>query len=698
MRARKQSFLYLSSRQIVDATIYPDNAPTLTAPETLVAADASVAGILFTAELNGANDIILSGNWVDGLSINAVTGEKGTPKRFVNESTGLIGTSSKAATAFGVIGSVNYVEIYGLNKDTPMRISAGAGQSGFVFNPTPAGTRIRIYNAVGKDIGYSTLLFTATSTGSYRIVNISWVARNGTVTEGEHLYFGHVSTERIFTVLVSVHCSALDAGREGLQIKWTENFRVYNHTYRNVGQVVDTAQQHGFQWEVSNGAMYDMIFDGAKRSFNIFAHGSAWRGGYMRYTGAGFIGLSSSFWPGNPKLNGFKIFIEGVTFLNDSGGSNKYLAQWAETGCDFEFKDCVFSDNHHSNIIEDIRVGGSNSIIGTTTTNGNTTLPAATILALRNPSYISDVWTVADFNNLTRGSYWFNQGVGKGSPTKRTIEILDGKEVATEVVAFDTPYASLIKPTTAEFMLSNGKWVTLDVTWAIGAYDQDLAGTYTIYGTPTGYANTLNIQTEKDVEVLAYVNPNTARVNLTGSAGSYVGSGNWNNILTAGFSTGVQTIKGDSAAETLASIRNVGGTLTGYGLTVNSGFDTGALGEDSGGGIFPNPAIIGSWANPGGSGTSRSFKFTGLDNTKTYTISTLSSVDVDIVGSSHLVTIEVSGGSGGSTVTNYEADGNKNVLNTFTGCVPTAGGEITIRVEKRTAGQAVINAIEFEWT
>jgi len=49
-------------------------------------------------------------------------------------------------------------------------------------------------------------------------------------------------------------------------------------------------------------------------------------------------------------------------------------------------------------------------------------------------------------------------------------------------------------------------------------------------------------------------------------------------------------------------------------------------------------------------------------------------------------------------VTNYEADGNKTVLNTFTGCIPTAGGVITVRVEKRTAGQAVVNAIEFEWS
>lgn len=38
------------------------------------------------------------------------------------------------------------------------------------------------------------------------------------------------------------------------------------------------------------------------------------------------------------------------------------------------------------------------------------------------------------------------------------------------------------------------------------------------------------------------------------------------------------------------------------------------------------------------------------------------------------------------------------LLNTFTGCVPTGGGVITVRVEKRTAGQAVVNAIEFEWS
>lgn len=53
--------------------IYPDDAPTFTSPETLVAADASVAGILFTSDLNGANHIILSGNWVDAIQLNAIS-------------------------------------------------------------------------------------------------------------------------------------------------------------------------------------------------------------------------------------------------------------------------------------------------------------------------------------------------------------------------------------------------------------------------------------------------------------------------------------------------------------------------------------------------------------------------------------------------------------------------------------------------
>ena len=138
-----------SGGSVLTESIYPDNSPVFVTPETLVEGDASVAGILFTADLNGQNDIILSGNWVDGISLNAISGVKGLPIRFSNEGTGLIGTSSKNAEAFGSRGAVNYIEVWGKDKDTPFRISAGSGRSGFSFPPlATVGNIIRVYNAV----------------------------------------------------------------------------------------------------------------------------------------------------------------------------------------------------------------------------------------------------------------------------------------------------------------------------------------------------------------------------------------------------------------------------------------------------------------------------------------------------------------------------------------------------------------------
>ena len=678
--------------------IYPQDRPTLTAPQTRAAAGLTVPGILFQADLTSKH-VILSGTFADGLAINGIENALGDPLLLTNENgSTIIGAFSLTpASAITVIGDTNNLEFWGRDKDTPFVLRSD--ESGLVFNPQVGGSTIRMYNMLAEDVGYSGWLLTVLSSGgSYHRKTIGgFLIVDGLVTEGEAFYFGHVSTDTPHHYLALVHCAGKDKGRNGFQHKWGLKTRCYNHTYRNVAQVVDSAQNQALQVEVCKDTiLYDFIFDGAKTPFNIFTHDLIIDGGFTRYTqGPGYIGLASNFWPGHPNLNGKKVLIKNHTFLFDNAGTNAYLAQWEETGCNFEFQNCRFSDNHHPSIFQDIRAGGSNSLIGTTTTNGNTSVPKATLLS-EMPTYKSDDRYDKDFSNLFPGTKWFNLGCGKGSPTKRTIQILDVKEVVAQTVVYGTAFGSLSLPSTLPCFLSNGYWEDLPVIWAQGAYDGNVAGTYTMYGTPVGYSNEDDNKSEIIVTVDPYVNPDTVRVNLTGAAGSYVSSGNWNNILAAGFATGAQTIKGDNSGSTLASLRKVGGTLTGYGINIITGFDTGALGEDSGGGIIPTEAIVGSWANPGSSGTSRSFKFTGLDNSKTYTFKILSSVDVDITGSSHLVTVQVSGASGGSTVTDYEAYGNKTVWNTFTGCVPT-GGEITIRVEKRTAGQAVVNAIEFEW-
>lgn len=55
------------------------------------------------------------------------------------------------------------------------------------------------------------------------------------------------------------------------------------------------------------------------------------------------------------------------------------------------------------------------------------------------------------------------------------------------------------------------------------------------------------------------------------------------------------------------------------------------------------------------------------------------------------------GTSGGGALSNQEIEANISNVMTFPGCVPT-GGEITIRVEKTSTGQAYVNVLDFEWS
>lgn len=692
------SIIWGGNGVLVPATnVYPQTYIPVDS-ETLVAGDVAVPGFIFTSDLT-KKEVVLSGAWTNGINLNALLGELGNPYVFTNENgSTLIGTTSLAGSAFAGVGGtgVNYIKLTGKDKDTPFIVSAGSGQSGVLFNPQVAGAILRFNNVIAKDVGYAGFLFSSPSSGGsyWKKLILTFCGKDGLVTEGESHYFGHVSTDTRAENIVLVHCFGKDNGREGLQIKWADRTRAYNGTYRNVGQVADTAQQHGWQVEVSKDTqIIDNIFDGCKRPFNIFSHDIIIDGGFTRWTStAGYIGKASTFWSGHPNLTGVKVIFKNHTFIFDNAGSG-YLAQWEETGCDLEFQNCVFSDNINSSIVQDIRVGGTNNLIGTTTTNGNTVVAKATLLTLM-PTYVSNTYNNKDFNNLSPATYWFNRGVGKGSPTDRTIQILDVEEAPTESVAYGTTYASLTNPSTVDCLLSNGTVEALPITWAQGSYDGNVAGTYTIYGTPTGYTNTDNVKCEKQIVVAAYVNPNTVRVNFASNSSTYVGSGNWNH-LAQNFTSGVITVKGDNSGQTLASLRNVGGSLTGFQVNITTVFDSGDNGQVAGGaGAFPDAAIRSHWTTPGA--PSRAFKITGLNTGTTYTLKFLGSAADYLSGSSHLIDITVAGGSGGGTLTNQETEANiSNTIN-FT-CVPNGSGEITVTLANNTTGVNYLNLLELSW-
>lgn len=698
--AQKHRFFYFLTQgtpAVPRVTQYPQDRPTLTTPQTRASSGLLLAGSIFPGDLTGRH-VILSGAFTGGAALNGITGDPGNPFIFTNEDAStLIGTTSNSTNAIGALNGTNYIELWGKDKDTPLQIRAGSGQSGIQFNPIVGGGVYRVYNVSAADIGYSTLLYSAPSSGGsyYKKNAIAWLARNGLDTEGEHIYLGHVSTETIFEENVLLHNSGIDMGREAIQIKWAERSRVYNNTFKNIGQVADAAQQHAFQIEVSSDTrFYDNIFDGAKRSINLFTHDLIVKGGVIRWTSSdGYIGNAATFWPGNPKLNGLKVLFDGVTFIRDISG-NGYVAQWEETGCDLEFINCRFSDNILSSIVDDNRGGSpTNTLTGTTTTNGNTSVAKATLLA-ELPTYLEEAdETDKDFMAVPTDNYYFIQGAGKGTPTKRTIEILDAKESVDTTVVFGTVYGDLLLPTVTPVLLSSGYWVNAPVSWS-GSYDGDVADDYILTGTLSGYSNTDGLSITKTITV--DVEPPDYKViliSLKGTGSSpYVGSGNWNHVAQS-YSTGVQTITGDNSGSTLASLRDTGGSLTGYGVNIVTQFEGNDTRGMNSAGAYPANANRAAWENPGSNGTSRSFKFTGLDNAKPYTFKIVSSLDTFFNCS---IDVTVSGASGGGTAINdYNGNSNVNTVFTFDPVYPTSG-EVTITVLKNS-GQAAINVIEINY-
>lgn len=679
-------------------SVYPDDRPAFSDPVTLDETETSLAGSIFTADLGGKNEVILSGAWTDGMAMNAIIGVQGAPVKFSNEDgTVLMGTSTKDAHGIGALNGTNFIELWGKDKDTPLKVSANTSYSGVQWVPastsTYGGSTFRGYNIHGEDVGYAGFLGSIGSSGnSYKKLTLAFYKLKGDVTEGEHQYYGNVSTESPFYRLVGLHNSAMNKGREGLQIKWAKQARFYNETYRNVGQVSDVSQQHGFQIEVSKDVqIYDLIVDGAKRSVNIFSHDVLIKGGVIKFASEGYFGDSQDFWPAHENLNGEPVVFDGVTLIY-TGAGTAYFAEYAEEGANLEFINCKFSDNIESSIVDDIRVGGSNSIIGTTTTNGNS---VHTVAALDILTYKSDDIDSPDFSYLVNGSYYFNQGFGAGTPTKRQIEIVDAFEAPDSTATYGDFFDSLLLPDSATFLLSSGSLTKLPVVWDSLDYDAETAATYPFKGypiLPVGIYNTDSVAVDLNIIVPEEISGTQILINLGGTSTNYVGTGNWNHAPQS-YSTGAIAIKGDNSGDALASLRTSAGDLTGYGISITTQFEGNDTRGMNSAGAYPANANRSAWENPGGNGTSRVFTITGLDNGTAYTFKILSSLDTFFNCS---IDVTVAGSSGGGTaIDDFNGNSNVNTVHTFAPVYPSSG-VVTITVLKNS-GQAAINVIEINY-
>lgn len=179
----------------------------------------------------------------------------------------------------------------------------------------------------------------------------------------------------------------------------------------------------------------------------------------------------------------------------------------------------------------------------------------------------------------------------------------------------------------------------------------------------------------------------TVNINFgSDTLGTFIGSGNWNHLFQ-NFSTGVQVIKGDNSGQTLVSLRNTSGSLTGWGVSITSGFGGDVVGQNTAG-LYPASATKDCWSCPA---ATRVFTITGLTPAHTYTFKMLCSVDTATEATS-LGDFSVTGASGGITSAAFNERGNtSNLLGGAGGftVVPTAGGIVTINVTINTGHAAV---------
>lgn len=711
---RPYDILWSNAADIDNALAYieAEDGPTFSSPQIIAVADTGDGKSIFTAQLGGKSQILIRGPWNTGVALNGVGGSRGAPLEIMNENSSTqAGLSSDASNhGLSAVNIVNFVHLSGQNKNNSFKFSAGAGRSGLVMLPiatvTNRGLVFRGVNLSGKDIGYAFLLFSVGILGyEYKLCVNVHLKKKGLIGAGgvqggdggEGGYWGHddPSVQSRTRRLVCLHNAWMNLPREAEQWRYVDQLISYNRTGRNAGRSAISGQNHLSQVEDSNGFDLYPLEDGGPRLVNIITHGWTRQHFFSRYDGGaggyGYIGKANDHFSGSPRLNVSwvagvkKIVIRDGIIYADSPSPYAYLID--ETDCDIDFINLIVTDNH-SALYSDNRGAHSNVI----TVTNVVYVPKSTIPL---PVYKSDDVDTADFCKVI-SIYHYALGLGAQTPVAGDQAVVDILEIVDKTVPFGTAFgtngAGLSLPQTGSFRLSSRLFQTLSITWSVGAYDANTAGTYSVFGSPVvvaGVADPYGIQLECVVTVNG---PPTVKINLGGTSGSYIGTGNWNHVFQS-FSTGVQTIKGDSAGQTLASLRNTDGTLMGWGVSITSGFQGDVTGMIAAG-LYPSSANHDEWTNPAGSG-GRVFTITGLTPGHTYVFKLMSSVD-SAIGGSHIVDVTVAGASGGGVFTGFDAKGNVNNLINGSGgisVVPTAGGVVTITVTKNT-GVASLSVIE----
>lgn len=668
---------------------------------SLAAGAETVPGFIFTTDFGGKQDLILSGLWEDGVGLNAIAGTRWRPKRISNADENVLLSSPDNDDNNGMYGvnTPNNIDIWGKDKDAPLRLSGGDGHSGFSLLAHSSGVVARLTNVSIEDVGFSGLHVNHGSGSSvYEEFIARWVKVKGAAEEGEVVYFGNTGGEfSVFNKLILIHIAGAEKGRDGLQIGHVNNLFVYNNTYKDVGLIEMSQQDHLLQINDSNGVVENCIFDGGGRAWNIFTHGVTIKNCYFNFNKEfGFIGRTDnlSFYP-TSRHTGEPLVFEDCIIEWSGEGALAYVTRVQERIADVEFKNCIFVGNITA-LYDDQRAGGhSNQLIGGLETNGNSKISSIDEL-----TYVSEDLASDKFLAVNSGLY-YNRRMGALLAPETDLQVVRVEyfEPLTDIT-YNTPFAELDLPESGLFMLQDGYEYEYPITWNSEDYDPESEGEQTITGVPDlpdGVLNDFGIEAKISVTVLPEpTSSKTILISLKGTGSSpYVGSGNWNHVRQ-NFGSGALPITGNDENQSLASLRTTDGDLTGYGVSVSashfSGSDTLGMNSD---GAYPANANRSCWVNPGSTDAARTFMITGLNDSIAYTFKLLASKDTGVTGDG-IVSYSVSGASGGGTVSDFESKGNVNTVHTFDPVLPSSG-IVTITVIKRgvTSG---INVVQIDWT
>lgn len=151
-------------------------------------------------------------------------------------------------------------------------------------------------------------------------------------------------------------------------------------------------------------------------------------------------------------------------------------------------------------------------------------LPSTVQVTLDNAatSDLEVTWDNGDYNSATPGTYTIDGAISLSGVitnpgalqahvdvivvTPPTVTVTSVASQTPVTVAYNTPFGSVVLPSSVNTTLSNSDVVSINVTWAAGTYDQDAPDTYSITGTlvslPSGVTNPSNVTATVSVTVL----------------------------------------------------------------------------------------------------------------------------------------------------------------------------------------------------